>query len=112
MSTNLKAILELGTASKYLGAAGYGAFALGTVLDYQKMQNGQISGARFKYNTLGNGMGFGVGLVYGAVPGAVVGGSFWTAQQMYDGYNLWSNEMSIYLTNFESGLKSGWVPSR
>lgn len=84
MSTNLKTILGLGTASKYLGAAGYGTAVLGTVLDYQQMQNGQMSGARFSYNTFGTGIGIGVGIGFGAVPGAVVGGSFWGAQQMYD----------------------------
>ncbi|MDI9359025.1 MAG: hypothetical protein QM528_08760 [Phycisphaerales bacterium] len=112
MSTNLKAISGLGTASKYLGAAGSGAAALGTVLDYRQMQNGQMSGARFGYNTLGTAVGIGVSIGVGAVPGAAAGGAFYIGQQMYDGYNWWAGQMSIYLTNFENRLKSGWVPGR
>jgi hypothetical protein len=114
MSSNLKTISRLGTASKYLGAAGYGAAALGTVLDYQQMQNDpdQMSGARFGYNFLGTAVGIGVGIGFGAVPGAAAGGVFYIGQQLYDGYNWWAGQMSIYLTNVENGLKNGWVPGR
>ena len=89
MSSNVKAISGLGTASKYLGAAGYGAAALGTVMDYQLMKNGQMSGARFGYNTFGTAVSVGVGIGVGVVPGAAAGGTFYLGQQMYDGYNRW-----------------------
>lgn len=112
MSSNVKAISGLGTASKYLGATVYRATALGTVMDYQKMKNGQMSGARFGYNTFGTAVSVGVGIGVGVVPGAAAGGTFYLGQQMYDGYNRWVDQMSIYLTNFENGLKWGWVPGR
>lgn len=112
MSGNVKAISGLGTASKYLGAAGHVAAILGTVLDYNQMKNGQMSSARFGYNTTGTTVGIGVGIGVGAVPGAAAGGAFYIGQQMYDGYNWWAGQMSIYLTNIENGLKSGWFPGR
>jgi hypothetical protein len=111
MSTNLKAILGLGTASKYLGWAGNAGAVLSTGLDYNQYKNGQLSGARFGYNTIGTAASVGVGY-FNPVAGAAVGGSFYIGQQMYDGYNWWVGQMSIYLTNFENGLKNGWVPGR
>jgi hypothetical protein len=112
MSTNLKAILGLGTASKYLGAAGYGAAGLGIALDINAYNKGQLSGAQLGYNMTGTAVGLGVGYFLGPVAGAAAGGSFWGAQQMYNGYKYWQTQMSIYMTNFENGLKNGWVPSR
>ncbi len=112
MSANVKAISRLGTASKYLGAAGYGAAIVGTGLDINAYRNGQLSGARLSYNTLGTAVGIGVGIGVGAVPGAAAGGAFYAGQQLYDGYNWWVGQMSIYLTDFENGLKSGWFPGR
>ncbi len=112
MATNLKAIYRLGITSKYLGLAGYFGSALGTALDYQKMKNGEISKTRFGYNTVGTSLGIGIGIGIGTIPGAGVGATFFVAQQMYDGYNWWSNQMSVYLTNIENGLKKGWVPSK
>ena len=112
MAGNVRAISGLGTASKWLGGAGHLGAALNTVLDYQQMQNGQISGARFSYNTLGTGIGVGVGLGFGTIPGAAVGAGFYIGQQMYDGYMYWQQQMSVFLTNFKTGLSNGWVPGR
>jgi hypothetical protein len=112
MSANVKAISGLGTASKYLGAAGYGTVILGTGLDINAYRNEKLSGARLSYNTLGTAVGIGVGIGVGAVPGATAGGAFYVGQQLYDGYNWWVGQMSIYLTNFENGLKSSWFPGR
>jgi hypothetical protein len=112
MSSNVKAISGLGTASKWLGAAGYGAAGLGTVLDINAYNKGQLSGARLGYNTTGTAVGLGVGYFFGPLAAAAAGGSFYVGQQMYDGYMYWQQQMSIYLTNFENGLKNGWVPGR
>lgn len=112
MSANVKAIFDLGMASKYLGAAGYLGALVGTVLDINAYRNGQLSGARLSYNTLGTAVATGVGIGVSAVPGAAAGGVFYVGQQFYDGYNWWVGQMSIYLTNFENGLKIGWVPGR
>lgn len=112
MSANMKTISGLGTASKWLGVTGYGAAIVGTGLDINAYRNDQLSGARLSYNTLGTAVAVGVGIGAGAVPGAVAGGAFYIGQQLYDGYNWWASQMSLYLTNFESGLKKGWVPGR
>jgi hypothetical protein len=53
-----------------------------------------------------------VGYFFGPLAAAAAGGSFYVGQQMYDGYMYWQQQMSIYLTNFENGLKNGWVPGR
>ena len=41
------------------------------------MQNGQMSGARFGYNTLGTAVGIGVGIGVGAFPRAGAEGAFY-----------------------------------
>ncbi len=112
MSANIKTISRLGTASKYLGAAGYGAAGLGTALDINAYNKGQLSGARLSYNMTGTTVGLSVGYFLGPLAGAVASGTFWGAQQMYDGYMYWQQQMSIYLTNCENGFKNGWVPGR
>ena len=103
----------LGTTGKVLGgAATYVGAPLNTYLDYKSMKNGEIGGGRFGYRTAGTAVGIGVGAYFGAIPGAVIGGGVWAGEKMYDGYMYWQTQMSIYLTNFENGLKSGWVPGR
>jgi hypothetical protein len=103
----------LGTTGKVLGgAATYVGAPLNTYMDYKSMQSGEIGGGRFSYRTAGTAVGIGVGAYFGAIPGAVIGGGFWAGEKMYDGYMYWQTQMSIYLTNFENGLKNGWVPGR
>lgn len=108
-----KAYRALGTTGKVLGgAANWVGAPINTLIDYNSMKKGEISGGRFSYRTTGTAVGIVVGAYVGAIPGAAIGGSFWAGEKMYDGYMQWQTQMSIYLTNLENGLKSGWVPVR
>lgn len=108
--TSLKAASFFSASSKFFGTLGYFGAVYGIRTDYVSMQTGQMSGARFSYNTFGTAASIGVGARVGGLPGAGVGASFYGAQKFYDGYNWWAGEMSSYLTNFENGLSGGWVP--
>lgn len=108
-----KAYRALGTTGKVLGgAANWVGAPIKTLIDYNSMKKGEISGGRFSYRTTGTAVGIVVGAYVGAIPGAAIGDSFWAGEKMYDGYMQWQTQMSIYLTNLENGLKSGWVPGR
>lgn len=112
MSGNMNAIRHLGTASKYLGVAGYLNAVGTTALDINKCINGQLSNSRLIYNTMSTAAGVYAGLAGGPIAGIAAGVGTWAGEQLYNGYTYGMEQMSIYVTNFENGLKSGWMPGK
>jgi hypothetical protein len=110
----------LGITCKVLGRIGYVGAVTNTIVDFNSMQSGEISGGRFAYRTAGTlgsiggsiAIGASLGGPWGAVGGSVIGGASWAGEKAYDGYMYLKTQMSINMTNFENGLKSGWVPGR
>jgi hypothetical protein len=110
----------LGITGKVLGRIGYVGAVTNTIVDFNSMQSGEIGCGRFAYRTAGTlgsiggsiAIGASMGGPWGAVGGAVIGGASWAGEKAYDGYMYLQTQMSIYMTNLENGLKSGWVPGR
>ena len=110
----------LGITGKVLVRIGYVGAVTNTIVDFNSMQSGEIGCGRFAYRTAGTlgsiggsiAIGASMGGPWGAVGGAVIGGASWAGEKAYDGYMYLQTQMSIYMTNLENGLKSGWVPGR
>lgn len=76
------------------------------------MQRGEISSYRFSYRTVGTGVAMGVGVYMAAVPGAIAGGSFWAAEQVYNGLNYCWNQTFNFCQDLQNALKTGRYPGR
>jgi hypothetical protein len=109
---------------KYLGgAAGIIGNAASIAISYNDMTSGKpdaISPIRFGYRLTGliSSMGTGAyigaqwGNWYGAAGGLLLGGAFSAGEPIYDGYKYWQGHMSRYVTDFNNGIKIGWLPLR
>uniref|UniRef100_UPI00262643C6 hypothetical protein n=1 Tax=Hydrotalea sp. TaxID=2881279 RepID=UPI00262643C6 len=111
----------LGTTGKVLGGASTWVGApLSIYLDYNAMQNGQISGGLFTYRTTGTlssiGSGALIGSAYGgpwgAAGGALIGAGFVAGEYIYNGAKYIWNETLWQISNFENAIKSGRYPGR
>ncbi len=102
----------IGVTGKVMGAAGYAGAALNTYVDYKSMKNGEIGEGRFTYRTAGTAVGVGVGVYFGAIPGTIVGGLGWAGEKSYDGFMIWLDATSKYVSDFNRGLSNGWYPGR
>ncbi|WP_345104992.1 RHS repeat-associated core domain-containing protein, partial [Mucilaginibacter panaciglaebae] len=103
----------VGVTGKVLGgAATYVGAPLNTYLDYRSMQSGKIGAGRFSYRTAVTATGIGVASYFGPIPGAIVGGLGWAGEKSYNGFMLWLNATSKYLSDFNRGLSNGWYPGR
>jgi len=109
---------RVGNFTKVLGRAGYIGAAISGYSDYQKFKDEEIGGIRFGYRTagtfgslaIGAYVGGSVGGPHGVLVGGIVGGAFNAGEMMYDGYVYWNYQMSLFLTNLETGLSGGWLP--
>ena len=111
---------SMGISGKLAGVAGVAGEGLDVYNNYQAMKNNQITKPRFIYGTTGSFLsltssiyvGATFGGVYGAATGAFISGNFYLYEKAYDSYTNWTRQMSGFLSNFETGLRNGWMPIR
>jgi hypothetical protein len=111
---------RVGFASRALGRAGTAGSLLSTYVDYNSMQSGEISPARFSYRLGGTAASIiGAGLIgaelggpYGALGGTAIGLIFVGGEMAYDGVVWFGNQLSQGMVRTENALKSGWYTGR
>jgi RHS repeat-associated protein len=109
----------LGAIRRVLGPAGNVGTIVGIGMDYQAMENGEISQGRFAFRAVGGltsiaasaYVGAQFGGPWGAVAGTAVGLGVYATEKSYDGFMWWMEEMSRNLGNIESSLRSGRLPN-
>ena len=110
----------MGLSGKLTGTAGIGGEILDVMNNHHAMENGQISKSRFIFRASGSVLsltssiyvGATFGGVYGAATGAFISGNIWLYEKAYDSYTNWKRQMSGFLSNYETGLRHGWMPGR
>ncbi len=101
-----------------IGVIGYLGDAASVTSDVMSYKNKEISGYRLGFRTTGTALSFGttigIGSMYGgawgAIGGAAVSTTFMGSEMLYDGTKYIGNEISKLNANWESALRSGWMP--
>ena len=75
---------NLGNAGRMMGTLGTIAGGASLVVDYNTMQNGDMSASRFGYHAISFGVSVAIGASVGGVYGAATGGLFWSGEVLYD----------------------------
>jgi hypothetical protein len=108
---------QTGQVIKYVKAGaskgGYVLAGASVGFDAVDYANGDLSGARFSYHTLGTAAATGAAIYGTAGIGALVGGTFIMGEHAYD---LWMQNIQPQInqgfSDFYNGLRSGWRPFR
>ena len=111
---------KVGFASRALGKAGTAGSLVGTYMDYNAMQAGEISPGRFSYRLGGTVssiagaalIGAEFGGPYGALGGTAIGLIFVGGEMAYDGLVWFGDQLSQGMVQTENALKNGWYPGR
>jgi hypothetical protein len=113
-STESSPVVEglLGSSDLLSGLAGPALATFSSIDNFQQMRNGDMDGLSFTYNTTAVWTSFAVGEVYNPVVGGIVGAGFVTAPIAVQGFNNWFTQFSGWVSDFNNGLKVGWVPGR